>query len=173
MTMLAEHPTVHRLARPGSAVSIEAETVWSTASAVEESQDRSFALFGQKAAAISQVWALANECAETGWDGEEAKPISEVSAGLAADFIRALPDNVPLPEFAPEPDGAISLDWIQSRSHLFSLSVGADTRLAFAWLDGADRGHGVARFDGETVPLRILEGIRGIMGHGNAAVRPP
>jgi hypothetical protein len=78
---------------------------------------------------------------------------------LAAEFIRVLPEDVPLPEFAPEPDGSLSLDWIQSRHRLFTLSVAPNIRLPYAWVDGADSGHGVARFDGETVPPRILDGI--------------
>ena len=61
-----------------------------------------------------------------------------------------------MPEFAPEPDGAISLDWIQSRHRLFTLSISASNRLAYAWLDGTDKGHGVARFDGRTIPRRVL-----------------
>ena len=75
-------------------------------------------------------------------------------------------------EFAPEPDGSISLDWIRSRSNFFSVSVGASDRLAYAWLDGTDRGHAVARFDGDSVPSRILEGIKALVQGANAAVRP-
>jgi hypothetical protein len=108
--------------------------------------------------------------AEAGWDGNEAAPIDSVAVRTAAEFIRAMPNDLPLPEFAPEPDGSISLDWIQSRNRLFSLSVGSTNRLAYAWLDGSDKGHGVARFDGERIPSRIIEGIIGIMKHGNATI---
>ena len=87
-------------------------------------------------------------------------------------MIRALPPGVPLPEVAPEPDGAISLDWIRSRNNLFSLTVGSGDRLAFAWLDGSDTGHGVVRFDGQVVPKRILQGIDEIMRHATAALGP-
>ena len=125
----------------------------------------------QLAATISQIWALVDECVETGWDGDEGQPISEIAAKVAADFVSDLPPDVSLPEVAPEPDGSISLDWIQSRSRLFSLSIGKGSRLPYAWLDGADVGHGVAFFDGETAPPTILEGIRRITHDGNAAVR--
>ena len=74
-------------------------------------------------------------------------------------IVRALPIGVPLPEFAPEPDGSVSLDWTQSRTQQFSLSVGRSHRLSYAWLDGTDSGHGVATFDGSTIPPRIIEGI--------------
>ena len=139
---------------------------------IRESVERSQALFGGKAAAIAQVWTLVNECSEPGWDGDGAEPVDRFAAFRAADVIRALPPGVPLPEVAPEPDGAISLDWIRSRNNLFSLTVGSGHRLAFAWLDGFDRGHGVARFDGQVVPKRILQGIDEIMRHGTAALGP-
>jgi hypothetical protein len=169
---LAGYVPIRRVERRASAISTEAATARMAVNVVIEWGERSFALFGPKAAIISQIWALVDECAEMGWDGAEAEPISELAAEQAADFIRALPENTPLPEVAPEPDGSISLDWIQSRSRLFSLSIGESNRLAYAWLDGADRGHAVARFDGESVPPRILEGIRRIMNDGHAPVRP-
>ena len=139
---------------------------------IVSSAERSQSLFGRKAGAISQIWALVNECAEPGWDGSGAHAVDRLAAFAAADFIRALPDGAPLPDVGPEPDGAISLDWIQSRNRLFSLSVGISNRLAYAWLDGSDRGHAVARFDGEKIPARVLEGIEGIMKYGNAAIGP-
>lgn len=158
-------------ARSGSAVSSEAMAVRHAVGKVANAAERSHALFGAKANAISQIWALANECSEPGWDGEGANPLTPRAAGLAVDFIRALPDGIALPEFAPEPDGSISLDWIHSRNRLFSLSIGTANRLAYAWLDGADKGHAVSRFDGSQIPPRILQGIRAIMNRENAAVR--
>ncbi|MEI7451556.1 MAG: hypothetical protein WCJ75_18265 [Desulfomonile sp.] len=165
------YAAMHGYARGGSAVSSEARAVRDAVCAVVALTERSQALFGDKAAAISHLRALANECAEPGWDSEGACTVSPPAVLLAEGFIRALPDSIPLPEFAPEPDGSISLDWIQSRNCLFSISVGSNNRLAYAWLDGADKGHAVARFDGDRIPPRIVEGIRAIVGHGNASLR--
>ena len=163
---------LYSLARAGSAISSEAQTVRRAAGTVVNSMERSQALFGEKASAISQIWALANECTEPGWDGVGALPLNRLAAFKAIAFIRVLPEGVPLPEFAPEPDGSISLDWIQSRNRLFSLSVGTSNRLAYAWLDGTDKGHAVARFDEEEgVPPRILAGIKAVMNSGNAVFR--
>jgi len=159
-------------ARARSAISSEAQSVQKAADSMVDSMERSQALFGEKASAISQIWMLANECAEAGWDGDDALPLNRLAVFKAIAFIRVLPEGVPLPEFAPEPDGSISLDWIQSRNRLFSLSVGTGNRLAYAWLDGTDKGHAVARFDEVTgVPLRVLEGINAIMNNGQASFR--
>ncbi len=158
-------------ARPSSAISPEAKAVAKAVSVLVEAGERSQVLFGKKAMALSKLIALANECASTGWDGDSASPIDPMAVLHAAEFVRALPDGMPLPDFAPEPDGGISLDWIHSRHRLFALSVGNTDRLAYAWLDGTDKGHGVARFDGSKVPLRVLEQIRTTMSDGNAFVR--
>lgn len=157
--------------RPGSAVSSEAQSISRAAVAVMQAAERSQALFGGKTAAISQLLALAYECERPGWDGDESCGIARMAVVEAQDFLRAMPNDLPLPEFAPEPDGSVSLDWIQSQHRLFSLSIGGNGRLAYAWLDGSDRGHGVARFDRSGIPPRLLAGIRSITNHGDASLR--
>ena len=157
--------------RGGSAVSSEAETLRKTTTALVESVERSQSLFGGKSAVISQLRSIANECAEADWDGHDAEPIHPFAVLLAEEFVRSLPGDIPLPEFAAEPDGAISLDWIQSRTRLFSLSIGTSQRLSYAWLDGSDKGHAVSRFDRKQIPSRILQGIRDIVDHGHTSLR--
>ncbi len=163
MIGLSSHLALQTLVGGVSGVSDEARAVRKAVTEIEQSTERSIALFGEKAAALSQLAALAAECAETGWDGGEAVGLNSVARRTAERFIRALPEDMPLPEFAPEPDGSISIDWIDSRNRLFSLSVGVSDRLAYAWLDGTDKGHGVARFDGRNIPPRVLDGIKSIV----------
>lgn len=171
MNAMAGYAAMQSTAQRRSAISPEAEDVRVKARGLLFWGERSQALFGPRAAAIADIWALVRECAEPDWDGSGAKPVSEIAAQVADDFVRALPEGVPMPEFAPEPDGSISLDWIQSRNRLLALSVSAGSRLAYAWLDGTEKGHAVASFDREAVPPSILDGIRRIMD-GNAGVRP-
>jgi hypothetical protein len=156
---LSGHHALRVLAGGGSAISAEAQAVQKAAIEIMQSAERSQALFGEKAAALAQLAAVATECAEQGWDGADAAAVDSSAVLMAARFLRALPDGIPLPELAVEPDGSISLDWICSRNRLLSLSVGGSDRLAYAWLDGADRGHAVAHFDGQNVPPRVLESI--------------
>lgn len=158
-------------ARPGSAISPEASDVARAASAIIAASERSEALFGQKATLLSSLMQLADECAESDWDGEGAQAVDPAAVRRASEFIRALPAGVPLPEIAPAPDGSIILDWALSKRRVFSLSVGETDRLAYAWLDGTDKGHGVARFDGVRVPSRVLDGVQAVTGHGNAPLR--
>ncbi len=157
--------------RGSSAYSDDAKAVGVKVTAVAQQFERSQALFGDKAAALSQLREMAIECVEPGWDGGEARAINPLAISTAENFIRALPNFIPLPEFAPEPDGSISLDWLPSRHRMFSISVGTNNRLAYAWLDGTDKGHAVARFDGDKIPQRIVEGVNAILSHGNSSVR--
>jgi hypothetical protein len=157
--------------RTSSAVSREAAAVRDAASAIVASRERSLALFGAKSAVIERIDKLALECASDGWDGEEGLCISPDVIDRAVSFVRAFPDGLSLPDAAPEPDGSISFDWIVARTRMFSVSIGATNRLAFAWIDGTDRGHGVARFDGDTVPARILGGIRDLTDERATALR--
>jgi hypothetical protein len=149
------------LANDGNAVSPEAQAVRAQAAGVVKVFEQSQALFGAKKAAISQLMALAAE--------EHA--VDAIALIVAEQFVRALPNGIPLPEFSIDPDGSISLDWIEARNQIFSLSVGANRRLAFAWLDGTDKGHAVARFDGQQIPERVIEGITSIATNGNASLR--
>jgi hypothetical protein len=157
--------------RTGSAVSREAAVVRECASAIVAATERSIALFGAKSAIIDRIHELAAECEADGWDGDDGVAIAQDLVDRAVSFIRALPDDAPLPEVAPEPDGSISFDWIAARTRMFSVSVGATNRLAYAWIDGTDRGHAVARFDGDMVPARVLGGIRELMNGRAAALR--
>jgi hypothetical protein len=168
---IAGYTALATYARGGNAVSSEALSAQKSATEIVEFVEQSQALFGKKAAAIQQMRALAAECSQDDWDGEGALAVQSLAVQVAENFIRALPDYIRVPELAPEPDGSISLDWIESRTRLFSVSVGATTRLAYAWLDGTDRGHGVARFNGGTLPPRILQGIIEITGHANTSLR--
>jgi hypothetical protein len=165
------YAAVQLLARPGSALSGEAAALCSSAAALMESARRSEILFGAKAATLSRLWSLVDECGNANWDGEGALPVEDRAAMAAADFILALPDDVPLPDLSPEPDGSIGLDWLPSRQSALSLSIGTSGRLAYAWSDGSDRGHAVERFDGQRIPPRILASIRGIMNRADAPLR--
>jgi hypothetical protein len=114
-------------------------------------------IVGAKAEAFSRLDSLAAEYAT-----DKTTAIDSFAISLTKSFLRALPSNISLPEFSVEPGGSISLDWIESRDHVFSLTVGAKNRLAFAWLDGTNQGHGVEEFDGQRIPKRLIDSITAV-----------
>ena len=139
----------------------------SSASAIVNAAESSYALFGRKGEMLSRLHDILDEHNEAGGD---STPVDPVAVRAAEDFILALPDELPMPEFAVEPDGAIELDWMARRGELFSLSIGKENRLAYAWLVGMDKAHGVVRFDGTHVPAAISQGIKMVMGIRDATV---
>lgn len=157
--------------RNQTGISDEAMTTRKAVAKVLESRERSQALFGEKAAAISSIQEIVRNCAEDDWDGYDAVGVDGLAAWNAEEFIRALPDGFPLPEVAAEPDGSISLDWITSKNQMFSLSVGESNRFAVAWLDGTERGHSVLKFDGTNLPTRFLSDIAPIVNYAKPAFR--
>jgi hypothetical protein len=157
---------LQRASGSGSAVSPEAEFIRISAAGIVSAAERSFALFGAKSSVISDILTVSAECQD-----DPVVEVSSVAVERAIDFIRALPDDVPLPSVAADPDGSIAFDWITTRTRVFSLSVADSERLAFAWLDGTDRGHGVAAFQSAEVPARVIEGIRSVTDGAIASFR--
>lgn len=151
---------LYALARPGNAVSEEAAAVHASARTIVERVERSDALFGGKLAVMSALEALLASHGAVGWDGGEAAPIDRGAVARAVAFVRALPEDCEMPEIAVDLDGAVSLDWMPSRHRMLSVSIsGATDRLAYAWIDGTDRGSAVSRFDGSAIPPRLLQAI--------------
>lgn len=105
---------------------------------------------------------LADECTAADWDGYGAEPLDRNALELALKIVGSLPDDVPMPSFAVEPDACVSLDWMPTRSRTFTLSAGKTDRLPYAWIDGTDRGHAVARLVNGQLPPQILDEVRRI-----------
>ena len=150
-----------------SAVSAEAGIVSSAAAAVLGSREVSQSLFGRKALAISQLRQIV---ADVMPDADQ-EPVDPRALWNAEQFVRALPDDLPIPEFSVDPDGAIALDWILSRVRMLSVSVSTSEILAYAWLDGSDRGHGVCRFRTPVAPAALLSLIKAMAGDHPVALR--
>jgi hypothetical protein len=163
--ILAGYSTAVALARPRSAVSSEAESVRVNASTLVERAYRSVALYGSKALLISNLTALGEECREPNWDGYGAEPVNPSVLNSAMDLIESLPDDLPLPECSIEPDGCVSLDWMPAPYRTLSLSVSVTGRLPYAWVDGTDRGHAVARLVDGLLPPRIITEIRRLVSY--------
>ena len=165
------HSVLYPYVRRGSAVSEEARTVQRAASELTTSAESSQALFGEKQDILRELRTIAEDCALDDWDGCGAVAVDAGALQKTEDLVRALPEGFPLPEVAPEPDGSVSVDWIRSPYQLYTLSIGRANRLAFAWLDGTDKGHGVVGFDGISLPARVLSDIERITNNGHASFR--
>ncbi len=129
---------------------------------IQNQTESSVALFGEKDQVMTAIYELAKECSMEDWDGYGALPLSIKSVEDGLQFVRLLPCDTPLPEVSPEPDGLLALEWTASKSRRLSVSFCESSRIAYAWIDGSDRGHAVARFDGQSIPRRVQEAIYSI-----------
>lgn len=106
----------------------------------------------QSLALISLARVL-DECSKPGWDGYDARPISEKAAARALAFLNALPSSLVPPDVVPEPDGEIAVDWDFGPALQLSISVGPSGPLHFAGVIGEAYGqprvrHGTEPFEG-------------------------
>jgi hypothetical protein len=122
-------------------------------SEVRNQQDRSIALTGKTQAVLSSLRVLLEE-----------SDIDFAALEEAEGLIRLLPRGIPAPEFASEDDGAIMMEWLPSRQRMVSVSVAGRGRLAYAWLNGSERGYGVARFNSRKFPEVLLQVVRSVVG---------
>lgn len=161
---------IYGLARPSTAVSSEAMQVAQYAGNLVQRIEGSDALFGRRSTVVSALIALVDSHADHGWDGREAMPVDPRAISFAIAFVRSLPDEYAMPDVGVDPDGAVSLDWMPSRNRILSISFAGDSdRLAYAWIDGTDRGHAVEKFDGERSPPRLTDALRDLTRYSNRA----
>lgn len=114
---------------------------------------------GGKTDVLQSLEDLFKECSETGWDGNEASPITEDAYLEARRLINNLPINLRMPEVVPEPSGEIGLEWSKGKDRVFVLSLSGRNEIVYAGLFGMNKVHGVEYF-GDTVPSTILENLR-------------
>ena len=145
-----------------SGVSDEAVRLSNDFACLYAHQESAESLFGQKSQLISDLRAIAADCAQDDWDDYGAKAVSNTVILRAEAFIRALPESISTPEISAEPDGQVSFDWLSSRTRTFTLSVNPTNRLAYAWIDGANRGNAAEVFERGTLPSRLLNELQHI-----------
>jgi hypothetical protein len=154
----------HQLMRGNSGVSAESRALEKAATQMVSKSREAVSIDTAKNALVSRLWEMAEECGENDWNGYEAAPLSLAAVEQAVEFIRAWPFEDDLPDCAPEPDGSVNLEWIYTRHRRATVSLDGGQRLAFAWLDGANKGRGVAAFQNGKMPHAILDSVRGIRG---------
>lgn len=92
-------------------------------------------------------------------DDDTCVPVTSQTIQAAIQFAYCLPRFGPLPEISADPDGEISFEWISPSDRMFSVSISAQSRLAYAgWFGKESRVHGT-EYLGESCPESIIQGI--------------
>jgi hypothetical protein len=146
-------------AQPSSAISPEANRLSDAAERVMRERRGVQSFFGAKDILLSD---LSSVVAGLHVD-EDQESVSPKAFLNVVQFILALPNDLPNPAFGIDPDGEISVTWYVSRTRLFSASVSESERIAYAWMDGSDKGHAVDRFRAPELPARLVSALRSIV----------
>lgn len=118
------------------------------------------ARISEPAAALQELFA---GCNAPNWDGEGAEPITVATLSAAHELLHALPAEIPIPEFLPEPVGRIAFEWYKSKHCIYVLSIGSDHSLEFAGLFGrGNEVHGKFNFS-DVLPGIVLDHLRELL----------
>ena len=138
--------------QPTSGVSDAATNIQQRAKEIRKRLDESAAL-GLNRAPLYEMY---SECAQSGWDGYDARPVQHATVQQALSFLDALPVGLPTPSFGADPDGDVTVEWYKSPTKVVSVSVSPVGHLTYAALLGSRRLSGAEFFVGQT-PKQILE----------------
>lgn len=153
--------------QPLSAVSQDASLLIKVTQDVMRGSQRVQSLFGAKDALFSELLSTVSDL----YIDEDQEPVSPRAIANAEKFIYVLPDDLPNPAFGVDPDGEISITWHVSRTRIFSVSISDSERIAYAWLDGSNSGHGVDRFSAPVLPEMLVSALRTICHYDSTALR--
>jgi hypothetical protein len=123
---------------------------------------RGSAVFPHFAESVQQQLRDVVACANhDNWDGMKSLAANRRAVRQANRFLSMLPPSAfrsIVPEVTVDPDGEIAIEWYVSPSQLFSVSIGANGRLAWAGIiDGEEvPGHAMMK---QRIPQELLDYI--------------
>ena len=104
---------------------------------------------------------------EDNWDGTGSARVEPSTHVYANQFLRILPDDLPVPDISVDTDGEILFEWDHGPRQTFSVSVGRDGTLTFAGLFGQTKLHGTEHLR-EALPLVIAHSLERLAGKPTA-----
>lgn len=104
--------------------------------------------------------AQSESCANPGWDGYGAEPVSRDSYHSAYRVVESLPSGCPMPGVGAEPDGHLTLEWYRSPNQVLSVSVSPEGELNYAALLGSTSRRTGSEVFQNNVPGDLLHLIR-------------
>jgi hypothetical protein len=94
------------------------------------------------------------DCVSEGWDGYDARSVSEHAYRRAKEFLAQMITRFPSPTASATPDGSVTLEWIASADRRFMVRFDEDDLIAFAGLFGSETVRGTSTFVGD-IPLEV------------------
>ncbi len=117
------------------------------------------------------LWNAIAECGEDDWDGYGARKVDRKSYEHSLRFLDMLPDTIPAPEVAVDPDGMVAFEWHEEPRWVFSVSFETNGELVYADLFGNSKTHGNENF-GQALTQSILDSIRRVYSRNSQHAIP-
>ncbi len=103
---------------------------------------------------VGEIDAVAADCSTENWNGENSEPIGDKTVANAKKFVSLFPDDIPLPDVVPEPDGSIGFEWDFDRDHWMIVSVDEEGSIYYAAkFDEHSKSDGKIDFNTEKIAL--------------------
>lgn len=112
---------------------------------------------------LPELTELIKNSSHPGWDGYNALPVSSQAYNVTLEFLRALPNTLPIPSVGADPDGHVTLEWYNNPHRTLSISVSPEGELHYAALLGPNKAYGTEIFYG-SAPENIVELIQRVYG---------
>lgn len=115
---------------------------------------------GAAADIVDQIYDVASDCLEAGWDGYDSLPVNHASIVMTKSFVEHFPvtSGIPLPEIVPESNGNLALEWYIDKNHVFIARIKESGEIVYAGLFGANKTHGTEYFN-ESIPSSIINNL--------------
>jgi hypothetical protein len=123
-----------------------------------------------RARRLDALNSICEEAREENWDGYGARSVTDATVSRARRLLELLPADIPDPDFAAHPDGALAFEWHASPTRSFTLSVLADRDLAYAGIFPEEKTFGTVVF-GVTLHDRLIGQIRSLFSTAATARR--
>ena len=94
------------------------------------------------------------KCSSAGWDGYDARPVTQSELAAAIRFAELLPDGIMHPEIVPEPSGQLGFLWSNGHGRSFSVTASTEGNLIYAGILGKKEISGQLPFNNE-IPQEI------------------
>ena len=80
-------------------------------------------VFGWRQELRDRLADILHETSESGWDGYDAEPTSDLAIATAHHIIGLLPETQPLPDIVPASNGEIAFEWDRGHHYLFTITT--------------------------------------------------
>ena len=96
---------------------------------------------------LTSLGEIQSGCKSPGWDGFNARPITQDAISETEKFLRKLPSSVPQPHISPQPNGGIILEWRNEDSSTLIISIRGNAIINYAAVIDSKRDrHGTDEF---------------------------